>query len=193
MFTQWASDNDLKLQFILATPVFEPFADQTLPYLSTYNGVTNISNDDALSTEMTVKYPTTDASGVVSRNESRIAELAKDTDDKFDEVNSDLKSITNQGDVTDFGDNGTGGISWITVGNIFTIVNVAFTPSKVLDNVQISSNFPRAKFFKYNLLGSWGNKNVPNSLMAVNEFGNLQAWSGADNVGHTIFGSFIYF
>ena len=36
---------------------------------------TNISNDDALSAEMTVKYPTTDASGVGSRNESRIAEL----------------------------------------------------------------------------------------------------------------------
>ena len=104
-----------------------------------------------------------------------------------------MKSITNQGNVTDFGDNGTGGISWITVGDIFTIVNVAFTPSKVLDNVQISSNFPRAKFFKYNLLGSWGNKNVPNSLMAVNEFGHLQAWSGADSVGYIIFGSFIYF
>ena len=75
LFTQWASDNDLKLQFILATPVFEPFADQTLPYLSTYDGVTNISNDDALSAEMTVKYPTTDASGVGSRNESRIADI----------------------------------------------------------------------------------------------------------------------
>ena len=55
-------NNPLIGQYVLATPVFEPFADQTLPYLSTYDGVTNISNDDALSAEMTVKYPTTDAS-----------------------------------------------------------------------------------------------------------------------------------
>ena len=88
LFTQWASDNDLKLQFILATPVFEPFADQTLPYLSTYDGVTNISNDDALSAEMTVKYPTTDASGVGSRNESRIAELDNNKIDKSSIVTS---------------------------------------------------------------------------------------------------------
>ena len=66
-----------KFLYELVTPTFEPFADQTLPYLSTYNGVTNISNDDALSAEMTVKYPTTDASGIGSRNKSRIAELAK--------------------------------------------------------------------------------------------------------------------
>ena len=70
-------NNPLIGQYVLAVPVFEPFADQTLPYLSTYDGVTKISNDDALSAEMTVKYPTTDASGVGSRNESRIAELAK--------------------------------------------------------------------------------------------------------------------
>ena len=82
-----------KFLYELITPTFEPFADQTLPYLSTYNGVTNISNDDTLSAEMTVKYPTTDASGVGSRNESRIAELAKDTDDKFDDVNDSLSVI----------------------------------------------------------------------------------------------------
>lgn len=82
-----------KFLYELVTPTFEPFADQTLPYLSTYGGVTNISNDDALSAEMTVKYPTTDASGVGSRNESRIAELAKDTDDKFDDVNESLSVI----------------------------------------------------------------------------------------------------
>ena len=70
-------NNPLIGQYVLATPVFEPFADQTLPYLSTYDGVTNISNDDELSAEMMVKYPITDASGVGSRNESRIAELAK--------------------------------------------------------------------------------------------------------------------
>ena len=79
-----------KFLYELVTPTFEPFADQTLPYLSTYDGVTNISNDDALSAEMTVKYPTTDASGIGSRNESRIAELSKDTDDKFDDVNENL-------------------------------------------------------------------------------------------------------
>ena len=64
-----------KFLYELVTPTFEPFADQTLPYLSTYDGVTNISNDDALSAEMTVKYPTTDASGVGSQNESRIADI----------------------------------------------------------------------------------------------------------------------
>ena len=68
-------NNPLIGQYVLAVPVFEPFADQTLPYLSTYDGITNISNDDALSAEMTVKYPTTDASGVGSRNESRIADI----------------------------------------------------------------------------------------------------------------------
>ena len=71
-------NNPLIGQYVLATPVFEPFADQTLPYLSTYDGVTNISNDDALSAEMTVKYPTTDASGVGSRNESKIADIEGD-------------------------------------------------------------------------------------------------------------------
>ena len=72
----------------LANPTFEPFADQTLPYLSTYDGVTNISNDDALSAEMTVKYPTTDASGAGSRNESRIAELDNNKIDKSSIVTS---------------------------------------------------------------------------------------------------------
>ena len=81
-------NNPLIGQYVLATPVFEPFADQTLPYLSTYDGVTNISNDDALSAEMTVKYPTTDASGVGSRNESRIAELDKNKVDKSSVVTS---------------------------------------------------------------------------------------------------------
>ena len=71
-----------KFLYELVTPTFEPLADQTLPYLSTYDGVTNISNDDALSAEMTVKYPTTDASGVGSRNESRIADIDKNKVDK---------------------------------------------------------------------------------------------------------------
>ena len=82
-----------KFLYELVTPVFEPFADQTLPYLSTYDGVTNISNDDALSAEMTMKYPTTDVSGLASRNESRIAKLTKDTDDKLDDVNESLSVI----------------------------------------------------------------------------------------------------
>ena len=69
-------NNPLVGQYVLATPVFEPFKDQTLPYqLATYNGVTNISNDDALFAEMTVKCPTTDVSGVVSRNEARIEDI----------------------------------------------------------------------------------------------------------------------
>ena len=92
-YKTWVADNNIELLYELVTPVFEPFADQTLPYLSTYDGVTNISNDDALSAEMTVKYPTTDASGVGSRNESMIAELAKDTDNKFDDVNESLSVI----------------------------------------------------------------------------------------------------
>ena len=74
-FKSWLASNPVTVNYELATPTFKPFADQTLPYLSTYNGVTNISNDDALSAEMTVKYPTTDASGVGSRNESRIANI----------------------------------------------------------------------------------------------------------------------
>ena len=69
------SNNPVIMNYVLANPVFEPFADQSLPYLSTYDGVTNISNDDALSAEMTVKYPTTDASGIGSRNESRIVDI----------------------------------------------------------------------------------------------------------------------
>lgn len=94
--TEWntyIASNNVYFIYPLATPTFTPFADQTLQYLSTYDGVTNISNDDALSAEMTVKYPTTDASGVGSRNESRIAELTKDTDDKFDDVNDSLSVI----------------------------------------------------------------------------------------------------
>ena len=76
--TEWntyIASNNVYFIYPLATPTFTPFADQSLPYLSTYDGVTNISNDDALSAEMTVKYPTTDASGVGSRNESRIADI----------------------------------------------------------------------------------------------------------------------
>ena len=53
---------------------------------------------------MTVKYPTTDASGVGSRNESRIAELAKDTDDKLSVIgkcknllNPTLQTTTHDG------------------------------------------------------------------------------------------------
>ena len=84
----WLSSHNITVHYPLGTPTFEPFADQTLPYLSTYDGVTNISNDDALSAEMTVKYPTTDASGVVSRNESRIAELDKNKVDKSSVVTS---------------------------------------------------------------------------------------------------------
>ncbi len=100
----WLSSHNITVHYPLGTPVFEPFADQTLPYLSTYDGVTNISNGDALSAEMTVKYPTTDASGVGSRNESRIAELAKDTDDKFDDVNESLGAY-------DINENATGSYS----------------------------------------------------------------------------------
>ena len=81
-FKNFLSTNEPEFVYKLATPTFTPFADQTLPYLSTYDGVTNISNDDALSAEMTVKYPTTDASGVGSRNESRIAEIDKNKVDK---------------------------------------------------------------------------------------------------------------
>lgn len=92
-FREFLSNSPMHIIVRRVNPTFEPFADQTLPYLSTYDGVTNISNDDALSAEMTVKYPTTDASGVGSRNESRIAELAKDTDDKFDDVNDSLSVI----------------------------------------------------------------------------------------------------
>lgn len=71
----WLSSHNITFIYPLGTPTFTPFTDQTLPYLSTYDGVTNISNDDALSAEMTVKYPTTDVGGVGSRNESRIAEI----------------------------------------------------------------------------------------------------------------------
>ena len=92
-FKNFLSTNEPEFVYKLATPTFTPFADQTLPYLSTYDGVTNISNDDALFAEMTVKYPTTDVSGVGSRNESRIAELTKDTDDKFDDVNESLGTL----------------------------------------------------------------------------------------------------
>ena len=92
-FKNFLSTNKPEFVYKLATPTFEPFADQTLPYLATYDGVTNISNDDALYAEMTVKYPTTDASGAGSRNESRITELAKNTDDKFDDVNESLGTL----------------------------------------------------------------------------------------------------
>ena len=95
-------NNPLIGQYVLATPVFEPFADQTLPYLSTYDGVTNISNDDALSAEMTVKYPTTDASGVGSRNESRIAELEETKADKCKVADTDWTDCTLQDDFTGF-------------------------------------------------------------------------------------------
>ena len=52
-FKNFLSTNKPEFVYKLATPVFEPFADQTLPYLSTYDGVTNISNDDALSSTST--------------------------------------------------------------------------------------------------------------------------------------------
>ena len=92
-------NNPLIGQYVLAVPVFEPFEDQTLPYLSTYDGVTKISNDDALSAEMTVKYPTTDASGIGSRNESRIA---------------DIEETVGSTDISDIGDGTvTGAISTV--------------------------------------------------------------------------------
>ena len=89
-----------KFLYELVTPTFEPFADQTLQYLSTYDGVTNISNDDALSAEMTVKYPTTDASGIGSRNESRIV---------------DIEGTVGSTDISDIGDGTvTGAISMMS-------------------------------------------------------------------------------
>lgn len=90
----YLSNNPITTDYVLATPVFEPFADQTLPYLSTYDGVTNIFNDDALSAEMTVKYPTTDASGVGSRNEAKITEVKNDVDELEKAVgNTDISAI----------------------------------------------------------------------------------------------------
>ena len=71
----WLTNNHVTVQYILREPEFEPFEDQTLPYISTYDGVTSISNDATLSAEMTVKYPTTDASAVGSRNASRIDDV----------------------------------------------------------------------------------------------------------------------
>ena len=81
-FKNFLSTNRPEFVYKLRTPTFEPFADQTLQYIPTYEDVTYISNDDALSAEMTAKYPTTDASGVGSRNASRIAELEETKADK---------------------------------------------------------------------------------------------------------------
>ena len=67
---------------------------QAFKALATYYPTTNISvNSDQLDGYAELKYPTTDVSGLVGRNESRIAKLAKDTDDKFDEVNESLSVI----------------------------------------------------------------------------------------------------
>ena len=67
---------------------------QAFKALATYYPTTNISvNSDQLDGYAELKYPTTDVSGLASRNESRIAELAKDTDDKFDDVNESLGTL----------------------------------------------------------------------------------------------------
>ena len=62
--------------------------------LTTYYPTTNVFvSSDQLDGYAELKYPTTDVSGLASRNESRIAELAKDTDDKFDDVNESLGTL----------------------------------------------------------------------------------------------------
>ncbi len=67
---------------------------QAFHNLATYYPTTNVSvSSDQLDGYAELKYPTTDVSGLVGRNESKIAELAKYTDDKFDDVNKSLSVI----------------------------------------------------------------------------------------------------
>ena len=67
---------------------------QAFRNLASYYPTTNVSIlSDQLDGYAELKYPTTDVSGLASQNESKIAELAKDTDDKFDDVNESLGAL----------------------------------------------------------------------------------------------------
>ena len=81
----------------LATPTITYLTDeeaQAFKELATYYPTTNVFvTSEQLNGYAECKYPTTDVSGIASKNESRIAELAKDTDDKFDDVNESLVRV----------------------------------------------------------------------------------------------------
>ena len=83
--------------YALSVPEVIDLADeevQAFRNLETYYPTTNVFvSSGQLDGYAELKYPTTDVSGLASRNESRIAELAKDTDDKFDDVNESLSVI----------------------------------------------------------------------------------------------------
>ena len=90
-------NEDMTISYQLATPEIIDLTDeevQAFKDLATYYPTTNvIVSSDQLDGYAELKYPTTDVSGLASRNESRIAKLAKDTDDKFDDINDSLSVI----------------------------------------------------------------------------------------------------
>ena len=120
----------------LATPSIIDLTDeevQAFRELSTYYPTTNVFvTSDQLNGYAECKYPTTDVSGLASRNESRIAELAKNTDDKLSVIgkcknllNPTLQTTTQDGvTCTNNGDgtytiNGTSTKdTWISFGSI---------------------------------------------------------------------------
>ena len=87
--------------YILNVPTFEKL-DQSIPYgVTTYKGITNISNKDNV--DMSVKYPLTDSAASGSKNEAKIAELEnKVTNDCVSNTVSLQKLIPDGSDVASY-------------------------------------------------------------------------------------------
>lgn len=69
LFRTWLASNPVTVHYVLTTPTFKPFADQTPFYeLMAHDGVTNISIvcGDNLNPSATVMYPSTEAGAVAS-------------------------------------------------------------------------------------------------------------------------------
>ena len=112
----------VELMYDLATPTTIDLTDeeaQAFKELATYYPTTNVFvSSDQLDGYAELKYPTTDVSGLASQNESRIAKLAKDTDDKLSVIgkyknllNPILETETHNGVTFTKNDDGTYSLS----------------------------------------------------------------------------------
>lgn len=88
----------------------------------------------------------------------------------------------------------TGSIAYATFGRV-TMVWFDVMPVTKADNTTIlpTGTIPKAYGYAYHSINTWGQNNVPDSLMAVRDDGSLGFWAAQESVDNRIFDSFIYF
>ena len=151
----WTTNNLFNVQYELATPIFEPFADeyQSLFYqLETYDNVTYITTDSEVQPEIEVEYAVTDAGVHMLNNyaKSNLAELKADEANKesttadiwkHDKITNNSISLVKVGRLVMFSvnftlsKNGSGGMSLFRLPEGYRPVTTVYGSLNVAEDV----------------------------------------------------------